>query len=90
MRAVARQGEPGLAERAHYLLKGLDILPITDAVVAVAESIGPKTLGALDAIHLASASQIRHELTWFVTYDHRIVQGCRDIGFETQSPEAVQ
>ncbi len=89
MRAVARQEEPGLPERARYLLDGLDILPITDAVIALAESIGPATLRSLDAIHLASASQIRHELTSFVTYDHRLLAGCRDVGFDTQSPGAV-
>jgi predicted nucleic acid-binding protein len=90
MRAVARQEEPGLPERARYLLDGLDILPITDAVIALAESIGPATLRSLDAIHLASASQIRHELTSFVTYDHRLLEGCREVGFDTQSPGAVQ
>jgi len=50
MRAVARQGEPGLPERARYLLEGLDILPISDAVITLAESIGPATLRSLDAI----------------------------------------
>ena len=73
-----------------YLLDGLDILPITDAVIALAESIGPATLRSLDAIHLASASQIEHELTSFVTYDHRLLEGCHDVGFDTKSPGAVQ
>jgi uncharacterized protein len=90
MRAVARQAEPGLPERARYLLDGLDVLPITDAVIALAETIGPATLRSLDAIHLAAASQIRHELTSFVTYDHRLLEGCREVGFDTQSPGAVK
>lgn len=89
MRAVARQGEPGLPERARYLLEGLDILPISDAVITLAESIGPATLRSIDAIHLASAAQIRAELTSFVTYDRRLLEGCRDAGFDTQSPGAV-
>lgn len=88
LRAVARQGEPGLADRARYLLDGLDILPITDAVVALAESIGPARLRSLDAIHLASASQILPTLTSFVTYDRRLIEGCRDVGFDAQSPGA--
>ncbi|ORB76402.1 type II toxin-antitoxin system VapC family toxin, partial [Mycobacterium timonense] len=33
MRVVARYGEPGQAERARYLLDGLDILPITEPVI---------------------------------------------------------
>lgn len=89
MRAVARQDEPGLPERARYLLDGLDMLPITDAVIALAESIGPATLRSLDAIHLAAASQVGGELTSFVTYDHRLLDGCRHVGFEAQSPGAV-
>lgn len=90
LRAVARQGEPGLPDRARFLLDGLDILPITDSVIAVAESIGPAGLRSLDAIHLASAAQIESELTSFVTYDHRLLEGCRHVGFETQSPGAVK
>jgi predicted nucleic acid-binding protein len=90
MRAVARQGEPGLPDRARYLLDGLDVLPITNAVIALAESIGPPTLRSLDAIHLAAASQIKHELTAFVTYDRRLLEGCREVGFDTQAPGAAR
>jgi predicted nucleic acid-binding protein len=90
MRAVARVAEPGLPERARYLLDGLDILPITKAVITLAESIGPATLRSHDAIHLAAASQIRDELTAFVTYDHRLLEACHEVGFPTQSPSAVQ
>lgn len=86
VRAVARLGEPGLHERALYLLDGMDILPLTDAVITLAESIGPARLRSLDAIHLASAAQIRRELTAFVTYDHRLLEGCRAVGLNTASP----
>ncbi|MDO3032228.1 type II toxin-antitoxin system VapC family toxin [Mycobacteroides abscessus] len=89
MRVVARQGEPGLRERALYLLDGLDILPITAAVITLAERIGPATLRSLDAIHLASASQIAGELSAVVAYDIRLLEGCRAVGFQTQSPGAV-
>lgn len=66
MRVVARHGEPGQAERARYLLDGLDILPLAKPVIALAETIGPPTLRSLDAIHLAAAAQIKRELTAFV------------------------
>lgn len=89
LRAVARHGEPGLPDRARFLLDGVDIIPITEAVITVAESIGPAGLRSLDAIHLASASQIRSELTSFVTYDRRLLDGCRDVGFKAQSPGAA-
>lgn len=86
MRVVARYGEPGQAERARYLLDGLDILPLTEPVIALAETIGPATLRSLDAIHLAAAAQIKRELTAFVTYDRRLLNGCRDVGLATASP----
>ncbi len=90
LRVVVRQGGPGLPDRARFLLDGLDILPVTAAVIAAAESIGPAGLRSLDAIHLASAAQIQSELTSFVTYDHRLLEGCRDVGFEAQSPGAAR
>lgn len=89
MRVVARYGEPGQAERARYLLDGLDVLALTEPVIALAETIGPATLRSLDAIHLAAAAQNKRALTAFVTYDHRLLAGCRDIGFTTASPGVV-
>lgn len=87
--SVARYGEPGHAERARYLLDGLDVLPLTEPVIALAETIGPTTLCSPDAIHLAAAAQITRELTAFVTYDRRLSDGCRDVGFATASPGLV-
>jgi uncharacterized protein len=90
MRVVARYGEPGQAERARYLLDGLDILPLTEPVIALAETIGPTTLRFLDALHLAAAVQIKRELTVFVTYDYRLLGGCREVGLTTASPGIVR
>lgn len=90
MRVVARYGQPGQTERARYLLDGRDILPLTEPVIGLAETIGPATLRSLDAIHLAAAAQIKRELTAFVTYDHRLLSGCREVGFVTASPGAVR
>ncbi len=86
MRVVARYGDPGQVERARYLLDGLDILPLTERVIALAETIGPPALRSLDAIHLAAAAHIEAGLTAFVTYDHRLLAGCRDVGLATASP----
>jgi hypothetical protein len=89
MRVVARYGEPGQSERARYLLDGLDVLPLTEPVIALAETVGPPTLRSLDAIHLAAAAQFEQELTAFVTYDHRLLDGCREVGLATASPGAA-
>ena len=86
MRTVARYGNSGHSDRARYLLDGLDILPLTEPVMTLAESIGPATLRSLDAIHLAAAAYFKQQLTTFVTYDHRLLEGCRNIGLTTASP----
>ena len=86
MRTVARYGDISQADRARYLLDGLDILPLTEPMMSLAESIGPATLRSLDAIHLAAAAYFDQELTAFVTYDHRLLNGCRVIGLTTASP----
>ena len=86
MRTVARYGDISQADRARYLLDGLDILPLTEPMMSLAESIGPAPLRSLDTIHLAAAAYFDQELTAFVTYDHRLLNGCRDIGLTTASP----
>ena len=86
MRTIARYGDISQADRARYLLDGLDILPLTEPMMSLAESIGPATLRSLDTIHLAAAAYFDQELTAFVTYDHRLLNGCRDIGLTTASP----
>ena len=89
MRTVARYGETGQSDRARYLLDGLDVLPLTEPVMMFAESVGPATLRSLGAIHLAAAAHLKQELTVFVSYDHRLSDGCRDIGLATASPGAA-
>lgn len=86
MRAVARYGEHGGVERARYLLDGLDILPLSEAVTARAETIGPPTLRSWDAIHLAAAAQLGPGLSAVLTYDHRMIAGCREVGLAAVSP----
>ncbi len=88
MRTVARFGETDQSDRARYLLDGLDVLPLTEPVMTLAESVGPANLRSLDAIHLAAAAHFRQEVTAFVTYDHRLLNGCRNIGLPTASPGA--
>ena len=79
-------GDISQADRARYLLDGLDILPLTEPMMMLAESLGPATLRSLDAIHLAAAAYFEQELTAFVTYDRRLLDGCRDIGLTAASP----
>lgn len=51
-----------------------------------AAELGPATLRALDAIHLATALAIGDELAVFVTYDGRLADAARAVGLEVIAP----
>lgn len=89
MRVVARFDDPSQTERARYLLEGLDMIPLTEPIIAAAERIGPAALGSLDAIHLAAAAAVEDGFTAFVTYDRRLLDVCRAVGLPAVSPGAT-
>ncbi|HEX7322628.1 MAG TPA: type II toxin-antitoxin system VapC family toxin [Mycobacterium sp.] len=90
MRTVLRSGDAEIVAGAQRILdEDLDILAVTDEVIGAAETIGPKSLRSLDAIHLASAAQLADALTTVVAYDHRLIAGCRDLGYPVESPGAA-
>ncbi len=84
---VAGYGEPGQTGRA-LPTRRAGILPLAEPLIALAEKIGPPALRSLDAIHLAAAAQPKRELRAFVTYDRRLLDGCREVGLPTASPGA--
>ena len=51
-----------------------------------AAELGPGTLRALDAIHLATALALGGELAAFVTYDGRLADAARAAGLEVMAP----
>jgi len=51
-----------------------------------AAELGPATLRALDAIHLATALALGDELAAFVTYDGRLADAARAAGLEVIAP----
>lgn len=56
------------------LLAGLDLIPLSGAVIDHAADVGETMLRSLDAIHLASALTIQADLTAFVACDHRLAE----------------
>ena len=90
MRTALRGGDTEIVDNAQRILdEDLDIIAVTDDVIAKAEAIGPTSLRSLDAIHLASAAQLGDGLTAVVAYDHRLIEGCRDLGYRIESPGVV-
>jgi predicted nucleic acid-binding protein len=84
LRSVAR-GAPQRVNRANEVLSTVALVSIDD-VAPTAEVIGDRTLRSLDAIHLATAHELRTELTTFVCYDKRLCDSARALGFPVESP----
>ena len=57
-----------------------------DDVASTAEVIGDRTLRSLDAIHLATAHELRAELTAFVCYGKRLRDAAHALGLPVEAP----
>ena len=58
--------------RGQTVLERIGLVPIDTRVLNDAAMLKPTTLRSLDAIHLATAISLRHELGGVVTYDVRL------------------
>ncbi len=85
IRALARV-DPSLLPRAVDLLERPNLLAIGTRVLDSAARLSPPSLRSLDAIHLASALEIRDELTAFVAYDDRLLAAASALGMPVASP----
>jgi uncharacterized protein len=84
-RLAARQG---LLDAADRLLAGVALLPLDDAILDAAETLGPPNVGTLDAIHLATAVRLAGAgiLQTVLTYDERLAEGARAHGLAVVAP----
>ncbi|HEV3311891.1 MAG TPA: type II toxin-antitoxin system VapC family toxin [Chloroflexota bacterium] len=85
MRSVLAEGAASVA-RAAQVLSRIELLRMSDRVLAVAGGLLPLELRTLDAIHLASALELGEELGRVVTYDVRMAVAARELGFRVESP----
>jgi len=84
LRAVTRAA-PHQMSRANVVLSAIALLSIDD-VAPAAEVIGDKTLRSLDTIHLATAHEIRTDLSAFVCYDKRLQDSAHALGLPVEAP----
>ncbi len=84
-RAVARVAPASMAEVA-AVLQALNVMAFDARIAARAAALGPASLRALDAIHLATALELRDELTAFISYDERLLAAARDLGLPVVAP----
>jgi predicted nucleic acid-binding protein len=74
--ARARQDRPDAVIDGSLILQGViasaAIIELTEDIVIAARSVAPVHVGALDAIHIASALSLDEELAGVATYDNRM------------------
>ena len=68
----------------HDALSGFSLAPITDSILIRAADPFPTALGTLDALHLATALQLREDLPMlgFATHDVELAVAARSVGFD--------
>ncbi len=75
------------AER--FLATDVDIMEITPPVLADAATAPPPRLRTLDAIHLATALDLRESVDVLLTYDKLLAEASREAGLPVASPGAA-
>jgi hypothetical protein len=81
-----RRCDPEALPRLGAFLRQLDLFEIDQAIRRRAAAYAEPHLRPLDAIHLATAEELRAELTAFVTYDKRLLAAAAGAGFPAVAP----
>jgi uncharacterized protein len=84
-RAVLRE-DAAQMPRADLLLTRIGQVGVTRAVVEAASRLPDPSVRSLDAIHVATALQLRPDLDAVVTYDHRLASAAEQQGLPVASP----
>ena len=84
-RALLPFGEDTVV-RGVEVLQRLDVVRINDRVLRAAGTLLPLDLRSLDAVHLATASQLGEDLARFCTYDQRMAGAATEMGFTVVAP----
>jgi len=84
-RAVLPNGDAA-ARQAAATLRRVDLVRINNRVLDDAGSMQPEALRSLDAIHLATALLLGDAVGVVVTYDERMAEAARSLGFTVASP----
>lgn len=83
---LALRTSRGASVRTEQLLRSLSLVPVSPEVRSIARSLQPRSLRALDSIHLASALTMASDLGVFVAYDRRLLDAAAEAGLPVASP----
>jgi uncharacterized protein len=85
-RALLPLGEQAV-RRGQEVLSLLELIRISDRILAAAGALLPAELRTLDAIHLATAQQLGSDLARLVTYDERMRAAAAANGCAVAAPQ---
>lgn len=84
---AARREDPDLVPFAESTVDSLSMLVDVDRpLLREAALVGSPTLRSLDAIHLATAQQLRPDVVGLITYDLRLEEAASASGMTVASP----
>jgi predicted nucleic acid-binding protein len=86
MRATLSLGDAAL-RRGVEVVRRIDLVRINDRVLTAAGVLEPVELRTLDAIHLATASLFEDTLGGIISYDPRMLEAARSMGWTAVAPE---
>lgn len=88
--ARAREDRPDAVIDGSLILQGVvasaAIIELSEEIVAAARIVGPVHVGALDAIHIASALSLDKDLAGVATYDGRMADALTRVGVNVIAP----
>jgi len=84
-RALLPRGSESV-RRGNEIVARIDLVRINDRILRTAGSLLPIELRSLDAIHLATALELGHDLAGIVTYDERMAGAAAGIGLTVTAP----
>lgn len=84
-RALLPLGDAAL-RRGQQVLARLELVRVSDRVLAAAGQLEPRELRTLDAIHLATAKQLGDDLARLVAYDERLCGAAEAAGCPVATP----
>lgn len=85
IRACSRHRNEYASDAREWLFD-VALLPLDDALLDEAASLPPAGLRSLDALHLATALNVRDDLGVFFTYDKRLAEAAAEHGLPLVQP----
>ncbi len=77
---------PTAVRRGNEVLSRFELIRVNNRVLSIAGALLPAELRSLDAVHLATAQLLGDDLAQLVTYDARMAEAARSLGWAVTAP----